>query len=87
MSAIRQTPGSPPVADRRGPFTNAARAAARALRRARLLDRAWRATSIDGAELDVGRCYAGPRLVALIARDGKIAALFSLSKNRLRRTR
>jgi len=82
-----QTPGSPPVAGGRGPFRTAARAAARNLRKAHLLDQAWRQTQIDADDLDPSRCYVGPTLVALIARDGKIAALFSLSKNRLRRTR
>jgi len=82
-----QTPGSPPVAGGRGPFAPAARAAARALRRARLLDLVWRQTQIAAADLDPSRCYVGPTLVALIARDGKIAAMFSLSKNSLRRTR
>jgi len=82
-----QTPGSPPVAGGRGPFTSAARAAARALRRARLLDAAWRQTGIAADELDPSRCHVGPSLVALIKRDGKIAALFTIATNGLRRTR
>jgi len=82
-----QTPGSPPVADRRGPFAPAARSAARALRRARLLARAWGTTDIAADELDPGRCHAGRGIVALIGKDGRIKALFSLSKDGLHRTR
>jgi hypothetical protein len=87
MSTSPQTPGSPPVADRRGPFGPAARAAARALRRAHLLAQAWRQTQIDADELDPSRCHVGPSLVALINREGKIAALFTVAKDGLRRTR
>jgi hypothetical protein len=86
MSTSSRTPGSPPVASCRGPFTKAARTAARALRRARLLDRAWRQSAIAADELDPSRCHVGPSLVALITRDGKIAALFTIATNGLRRT-
>jgi hypothetical protein len=78
MSA-NQPPGGRPVVARPGPFAARAQAAARNLRKARLLDLTWRQTSIAPDDLDMCRCYVGPSVTALISRDGKIKALFDIA--------